>query len=133
MDVALSGGNQELSMSEHAIKAALSGASSITGNSVSGSYPVPIDGNIEFRDGNQLPKAAIESPDLERLAQELNVASQRFGNDLRFQVNLDKGPVVLQVVDRETGEVIRQIPQEKATVVLNENGLVRIRLFDELV
>jgi len=120
-------------MSEHALKTALSGTSSIAGNSVSGSYPVPIGGNIEFRAGNQLPKVAIESPDFERLAQELNVASQSIGNNLRFQVNLGKGPVVLQVVDRETGEIIRQIPQEKASVALSENGSVKIRLFDELI
>jgi len=120
-------------MSEHALEIRQSDTGPTTGNSVSGDNPVPIGGNTEFGAGKQLPKVTIETPELERLAQDLNISSQGIGNNLRFQVNLHKGPVVLQVVDRETGEVIRQIPQEKVTVELGKNGSVSIGLFDELV
>lgn len=120
-------------MSEHAIKAAPSGASSATGNAVSGRYPALNSGRNDVDSGKHLPVAAVEKPDIERLAKELNVARRTIGNDLRFQVDLDRGHAVLQVVDHETGEIIRQIPQEKASVALGENGSVRIRLLDDLV
>lgn len=120
-------------MSEPVFKAASSGTSSATGTAVTGSYPALNGGNAEPRAGKELPQAAREKPDMESLAKELNVASRSIGNDLHFKVNLDKGPVVLEVIDRETGELIRQIPQEKASVALNVNGSVAIRLFDEMV
>jgi len=120
-------------MSEPAFKAAPSGSSSTTGIAETGSYPALTGGNAAPRAGKQLPKVAVEKADLADLAKKLNVASRQIGNDLHFQVNLDDGPVVLQVIDRETGEIIRQIPQEKAAVALNVNGSVGIRLFDDLV
>lgn len=120
-------------MSEQALRAALSGSSSATGTGVTGSYPVAVAGKAEPVAGNRLPIVAVETPDLERLAKELNNASRNIGHDLHFEVDLDNGPAVLQVVDRETGEIIRQIPQEKAAVALSDNGSLSIRLFDDLV
>lgn len=120
-------------MSEHALKAAPSGASSVTGNAATGSYPALNSGRNNVGAGKALPVVAVEKPDMERLAKDLNIARRSIGNDLRFQVDLDRGHAVLQVVDHETGEIIRQIPQEKAAVTLGENGSMSIRLVDELV
>lgn len=120
-------------MSEHALKAAPSGASSAAGNAVSGSYPALKGGRNDVSVGKPLPVVTVEKPDIERLAKELNVPRRNIGNNLRFQVDLGNGPAVLQVIDPESGEIIRQIPQEKAAVELSENGSVKIRLLDDLV
>lgn len=44
---------------------------------------------------------------------------------------MESGRSVIQVLDRETGEIIRQIPPEKAEVTLTSNGFVELRLYDE--
>ncbi len=79
--------------------------------------------------GSSLPPPPAK-PDLERLTQKLNLASETIGRDLRFEVDMKSGRSVIQVLDRETGEIIRQIPPEKAQVVLTKNGFVELRLYD---
>ena len=120
-------------MSEPAFKAVPSGTSSTTGIAETGTFPALSGGKGAPGAGKQLPKAAVDKAELVKLAEKLNVASLSIGHNLHFKVDLDDGPVVLQVIDRETGEIIRQIPQEKAAVALNVNGSVGIRLFDDLV
>ena len=83
--------------------------------------------------GNILPVPERSSADMEELATELNVASQSIGRDLRFEVDMDSGRSVIQVLDRETGEVIRQIPPEEANLYSARNGAVQLRLLDALV
>ncbi|MEL7187221.1 MAG: flagellar protein FlaG [Pseudomonadota bacterium] len=89
------------------------------------------DGNAQPISGNKLPEVA--EPDMEVLARELNVATRTIGRDLRFQVNMQTGHSVIQVLDRETGEIIRQIPPEKAKTYMSERGAVALRLYDDLV
>lgn len=79
--------------------------------------------------GSSLPPAA--KPDLEKLTAKLNLASETIGRDLRFQVDVESGQSVIQVLDRETGEIIRQIPPEKAEVTLTRAGFVELRLYDD--
>ena len=43
---------------------------------------------------------------------------------------MQSGRSVIQVLDRETGEIIRQIPPEDAKVTLTRNGFVELRLYD---
>ena len=88
-------------------------------------------GNAQPDSGNKLPEVA--EPDMEVLARELNVATRTIGRDLRFQVNMQTGHSVIQVLDRETGEIIRQIPPEKAKTYMSEQGAVALRLYDDLV
>jgi len=90
-------------------------------------------GNEKTTPGKKVPVAEKPSPDVEALAKKLNVASQSIGRDLRFEVNMDSGRSVIQVLDRETGEVIRQIPPEKASLYHSSNGAVALRLYDEQV
>lgn len=78
--------------------------------------------------GSVLPAPA--KPDLEKLTAKLNLASETIGRDLRFQVDMESGRSVIQVLDRDTGEIIRQIPPEKAEVTLTSNGFVELRLYD---
>ena len=88
-------------------------------------------GNSEPQTGNKLPE--VESPDMEELAQQLNIASKSIGRDLRFEVDMESGRSVIQVLDRDTGEIIRQIPPEKAEVYISEAGSVALRLYDDRI
>ncbi len=82
--------------------------------------------------GQSLPVVATQKIDLQAIAKKLNVSSLSTGRDLRFKVDLGNGTAVLQVVNRETGEIIRQIPPEKIVLALRENGILHMRLLDEL-
>ena len=78
--------------------------------------------------GKDVP--AEDTPDLEALAAQLNRASVAIGRDLRFKVDMNNGSSVIQVLDRETGEIIREIPPEKARLSMAVNGEINMRLFD---
>ncbi|MEM8816846.1 MAG: flagellar protein FlaG [Pseudomonadota bacterium] len=79
--------------------------------------------------GKSLPPAA--TPNLETLTAKLNLVSETIGRDLRFQVDMTSGRSVIQVLDRDTGEIIRQIPPEEAQLTLTRNGFVELKLYDE--
>ena len=90
------------------------------------------DGKVTPETGNQPPAEAQEQPDLQALAAKLNVANQSIGRDLRFKIDMDSGNSVIQVLDRDTGEIIREIPPEKAQISVASNGDMQIRLYDAL-
>jgi len=90
-------------------------------------------GNRLPESGNDVPVPDKTGPDMEALARALNQASQSIGRDLRFEVDMESGRSVIQVLDRDTGEVIRQIPPEKADLYLNGSGAVQIRLYNSRV
>ena len=85
-------------------------------------------GTVASESGKELP--AAEKPDLEGLARQLNIVSQSIGRDLRFEVDMESGRSVIQVLDRETGEIIRQIPPENAKTYVSDMGDVALRLYD---
>lgn len=90
-------------------------------------------GKPEPAAGKKVPVAEQPQPDMEKLAHQLNVASTSIGRDLRFEVDMESGHSVIQVLDRETGEVIRQIPPEKAKITIAGNGAVQISLLNDRV
>ena len=90
------------------------------------------DGKAASEAGKKSPVAAMEKPDLERLASKLNIASRTIGRDLRFRIDMNSGRSVIQVLDRDTGEIIREIPPEKARLTRAGDGNMQIRLYDEL-
>lgn len=122
-------------MSEQTIKA----ISSATGNFRSlGSPTMPRTdsdgGKVGSTDGKALPvEPARPKPDMQKIAKLLNMAPRSIGRNLRFEVDLDSGTSVIQVLDRETGEVIRQIPPEKVSTYLQAEGGLAIRLYDEVI
>lgn len=85
---------------------------------------------VERRGGNNLPsEVRTERPQQQEVVQEsrevrtqrveqavekLNDYVQSFQRDLRFSLDEDLGRTVVSVVDRNTQEVIRQIPNETA-------------------
>lgn len=90
-------------------------------------------GNRSPDTGKNVPVMERSSPDMEALAQKLNLAIQSIGRDLRFEVDMESGRSVIQVLDRETGEIIRQIPPEKADIYMSDGGAVALRLYDARV
>lgn len=96
------------------------------------SAPAP-GGKLTPSTGNDVPLTKKREPDIEALAAQLNVASQSIGRDLRFKVDMANGQSVIQVLDRETGEIIREIPPERAQVSVSANGDVQLQLYDRVV
>ena len=88
----------------------------------------PANAEAEAEPGTDVPVPAKD--DLKKLAAKLNLVSESIGRDLRFEVDMESGRSVIQVLDRETGEIIRQIPPEKANLTLTKNGFVELRLYD---
>ena len=82
--------------------------------------------------GQSLPvRSTRTQKQIEKIVQKLNAASLNNTRNLRFQVDLKSGKSVIQVIDSETGEIIRQIPPEKLSGYLQADGNLAIRLFDE--
>lgn len=119
-------------MSDQDVKIISSATGSFRTLPISSERPLP-SGSQSPQPGNDVPAPKKQEPDLEALAAKLNVASQSIGRDLRFKVNMASGQSVIQVLDRETGEIIREIPPEKADVSLSINGDVELRLYDRVV
>ena len=98
--------------------------------------PVSPSGKVAPETGKQAPVAtpveASGQQDVEALTAKLNIASQSIGRDLRFKVDMDSGRSVIQVLDRDTGEIIREIPPDKAQFSVAGNGDMQIRLYDAL-
>lgn len=104
------------------------------GGSVTASQALPKkvkSGNVASTAGKHLPQAG--NAEAEIIANKLQTAVQAIGRDLRFQVDMVSGRSVIQVFDRETGEMIRQIPPEDARTFLAESGDVKLRLYDDRV
>lgn len=69
-------------------------------------------------DGKQLPqeteKTDIKSDDLEEVVRDLNQQVQQVHRELQFGVDKESGRTVITVLDKETQQVIRQIPGDEA-------------------
>ena len=58
-------------------------------------------------------EAAQEKEPLEDMVSDLNKLVRELHRELRFSVDKDSGDTVIKVIDRETDEVVRQIPSEE--------------------
>ena len=58
-------------------------------------------------------KQVLPREEIEQIAEFLNESSQLFNVGLRFNINEDVDRVIVSVVNRDTDEVIRQIPPEE--------------------
>jgi flagellar protein FlaG len=76
-------------------------------------------------DKEDAARAAPES--IERTVQQLNEIMQDIRRELHFSVDETSGRTVIKVIDVETQEVVRQIPQEEALSLartLASSGLI---------
>jgi len=90
------------------------------GSAVSGSE----ERQPEAVSGNELPEEAVQqvsqqggvTPELEQAVSDINAYVQNVSRELQFRVDeaLPLGRAVISVVDTETEETIREIPNEQA-------------------
>ena len=67
------------------------------------------------------------------VVRELNSKSRSVSPSLRFKVDARSGDSIIQVFDRDSGKLIRQIPAEKAGALARKGGAVDLQGIDDLV
>lgn len=120
-------------MSEQALKLSTSGNTPVAIKAAAGATEGLVLPEDKAKSGNPLPLVAPDRESLEAVAKELTKTSQTLGRDLRFQVDLQNGGAVLQVLDSETGEMIRQIPGERVAASITEGNGQRIQIIDDMI
>ena len=100
--------------------------------------PVPLGasgGKVGPSTGKISPQqqASIRAMNLDTLVQELNVRSRSVSPALRFEVDVRSGSSIIQVFDRDTGELIRQIPPDTAGALARGQGSIDLSRIDDLV
>ncbi|MGB5473373.1 MAG: flagellar protein FlaG [Gammaproteobacteria bacterium] len=68
---------------------------------------------------------------LAKVAEHLNGRMQELQRSLRFSVDDDSGRVVVKVMDKNTDEVIRQIPSEQMLAMMKHINDVDGLIFDD--
>ncbi|MCP5415713.1 MAG: flagellar protein FlaG [Chromatiaceae bacterium] len=76
------------------------------------------------------PQDQLEEQELTQVMNRLNELVQNVRRELNFRVDDDSGHTVIEVIDSETEEVLRQIPPEDVLTLLEHlqnfgNGFVR--------
>ena len=108
-------------MSENAINTNSSGALRIgqPGTAASSAAVTPAAGNSRPVSGKAPPSEAVaaKAQELDKLVEELNSRSRSIGRAIRFQVDLNASTPIIQVFDRDTGRLVRQIPADQAAVL----------------
>ena len=67
----------------------------------------------EARRAREAEEAAKDTEPLEEVVSEMNNLVREMHRELRFSVDDDSGDTVIKVIDRQTDEVVRQIPSEE--------------------
>lgn len=79
------------------------------------------DAVTQGREAAEAQRAAVSEARLEQAIEQINVQAQGLSPSLKFEPDADSGVVVIKVMNRETGEIIRQLPPE-AVVKAAETG-----------
>ena len=69
----------------------------------------------------------VEREELVKPVQQINEVLRRYG--VEFQLSEDSGRTIIRLIDRENGELIRQIPPEEALNAAQRLEEVKGRLF----
>ncbi len=119
-------------------------AAKVTSPASSGTVrPVPVNvvplgtagGKVGPEAGKISPaqQASIRALNLDEVVQKLNVRSKSLGRAVRFQVDVVSGRSVILVFNRDTGELIRQIPPKDFAALAANRGTAEFQLIDNLV
>ena len=65
-------------------------------------------------EGKELPPETRAAKEIDEVVQDINEHVQAARRELQFSVDEDSGRTVIKVMDMNTNEVIRQIPNEEA-------------------
>ena len=122
-------------MSENVISTSRSGASQIgqSGKAAASVTNRAEAGNNRPVSGNTSPgrEASVRAQELDTLVEELNSRSRSIGRSIRFQVDPGASTPIIQVFDRDTGRLIRQIPADQAAVIAsNRKSIDLTRVID---
>lgn len=74
---------------------------------------------------------AVAPAQTEQAVRELNASLQMRSVGLQFEIDKDIDKVIVKVVDRDSGELIRQIPSEEAVRIAKVLGRVPGLLMDQ--
>lgn len=72
------------------------------------------------KEKEKLQKETPQQQNLEKLAEETNDALQRLKSEIKFCLSKETDDIVVQIVNRETDEVIREIPPEELVELKNK-------------
>lgn len=84
--------------------------------------------------GTSAPKEAVEEStpaQVESAVREVNAAFELRSIGLQFEIDQDTDKVIVKVVDRNSGEVIRQIPNEEVVRIAKVMGEMPGLLVDD--
>lgn len=73
----------------------------------------PKDDSAAVRKAEAAKKAAEAEEAIENVVSDLNQLVRSLHRELQFSIDEDSGETVVKVVDRETDEVLRQIPNKE--------------------
>ena len=85
----------------------------------------PVTSKQSVEETNQSGKAAAASSEiskekLEGAVSQMKDFAQRLNRELQFDVDEDLGRMVVRVVDRDSGDLIRQIPSEEVMALASQ-------------
>ncbi|MFM8453978.1 MAG: flagellar protein FlaG [Gammaproteobacteria bacterium] len=87
----------------------------IIGSGVNQQGPVFVSENSEAAvAAPPIEGPAVSLPDIDQVVSTLNELSRKFSRNLEFRVEKDLGIVVISVLDSNTKEVVREIPEAAA-------------------
>lgn len=84
--------------------------------SVKAAEPQVLGASGEASKVNDVPNTA-QSKSSEEIVEELNEAILGVRRELKFSIDQDSGKAVVQVLDSETGDMIRQLPSDEVLAV----------------
>jgi flagellar protein FlaG len=67
--------------------------------------------------GKEMPVRTVDTAQISEAVSSINKIVQNIQRDLSFNLDEDSGETIIQVVDSESGELIRQIPSEEALAI----------------
>ena len=79
------------------------------------------DAVTQAKEAAAAQRAPVSGARLEKALEQVNTQAQGLSPALKFEPDADSGIVVITVMNRETGEIIRQLPPE-AVVKAAETG-----------
>ncbi|WAW10488.1 flagellar protein FlaG [Oxalobacter vibrioformis] len=62
----------------------------------------------------QLAEASVTVEEAKEIVNSISASLQSISSGLQFQVDEDSGKVIVKMVDKQSGEVLKQIPSEEA-------------------
>jgi len=90
-------------------------------------------GDNSFRSEVANDNVSLTVTEIEQMVEALNNAKEMQQRNLNFRIDDENGRTVIKVIDRETENLIKQIPSEDMITLVNHMQDMQSLLFDEQV